>query len=62
MNFPTREVTPALLKREREYLAAWKKAAAQARAEICPDGRHYNVIVMEKIQARAGQILNSEGS
>ena len=62
MDFPTPTVTPALLKREREYLAAWKKAAAQARAEICPDGRHYNVIVMEQIQARAGQILNSEGS
>ena len=53
MDFPTRTVTPALFKREREYLAAWKKAAAQARAEICPDGPHYNVIVMEKIQARA---------
>ena len=62
MDLPTRKVTPALLKREREYLAVWKKAAAKARAEICPDGRHYNVIVMEQIQARAQQILDSEGS
>ena len=62
MDFPTRTVTPALLKREREYLAAWKKAAAQARAEINPDGRFYEVTVRREIQARARQILNSEGS